>query len=111
VGSLLEGIDTTSPADKAPRAKVKNAGAGSGKTVKLVVALGGLLVGGALIAWNTGLLTFGEPAPNSPQAASSSTVNAAKPQTNNAAANASASQQSDPGTAPALHSGPQTIKK
>jgi hypothetical protein len=109
VGSLLEGIDTTSPAAKAPRANANNAG--SGKTVKLLVALGGLLVGGALIAWNTGLVTFGEPAPNSPQAASSSTISAAKPQANNAAANASATQQSDPGTVPALHSGPQTIKK
>jgi hypothetical protein len=58
VGSLLEGIETT-PASASSKAKA--GGSEAAKTVKLAIAIGGLLIGGALIAWNMGV--FGNDKP------------------------------------------------
>lgn len=53
MGSLLEGIDTSAPAGKSKAAV--SGGREAAKTIKLVVAIVGLLIGGVLIAWNIGV--------------------------------------------------------
>jgi hypothetical protein len=55
VGSLLEGIDTSAPVGKSKNAATGGGGSEAAKTVKLVLAIVGLLIGGALIAWNMGV--------------------------------------------------------
>jgi hypothetical protein len=54
VGSLMDGIEVSPTKQKAAASSSE-----STKTIKLVVAIVGLLVGGVLIAWNAGV--FGSP--------------------------------------------------
>lgn len=53
MGSLLDGIDVSPEGQRS--AKATSAPARSNKTVKLVIAIVGLVVGGTLIAWNMGV--------------------------------------------------------
>jgi hypothetical protein len=49
----MDGIEVTPAAQKA--AKAAAASSETTKTIKLAIAIGGLLIGGALIAWNLGV--------------------------------------------------------
>ena len=75
MGSLLDGIETA-PAPSRPSKSVQT---DSAKKVKLAVAIAGLAVGGALIAWNFGLFS-GTPLPPAPAPATPLAPSAAPPQ-------------------------------
>lgn len=62
----MDGIEVTPAAQKA--AKAAAASSETAKTVKLAVAIIGLLIGGALIAWNLGVFGGGEQATPAPVA-------------------------------------------
>ena len=104
MGSLLEGIETAPPKASAKR------GPEAAKTIKLAIAIGGLLIGGVLIAWNVGLFDFGEKVANSPQAgAASSSDDTKRASVTRPSPRPAAASQNDSAVVPPIKSGPHTF--
>lgn len=111
MGSLMDGIEVTPAASSGKKGSKSAESSESGKTLKLVIAIGGLLIGGGLIAWNL----MPTPPVTQPSGAATSDSGAVAggnqaPRNTQGTASSSTSDSSGPAPAP-IKSGPRTFTR
>lgn len=111
MGSLMDGIEVPAAGAKGKASKAAASGNEAGKTIKLVIAIACLLIGGALIVWNL----MPTPAVVYEGGAATASSSGGTPQAapGPATSNASTSSSSSPApvTAPTMKRGPQTFTR